>query len=288
MQSFIEKKSKMHAINTRQNIRNTLGFTLVELMIVVALTGIAVIAIYRGYTAFSHSADAQEQIIEMQQNLRIGMYWLEKDLRRASMNEEEDETAGFLVAFADINDADTIRFTMDLTGGGTDGRDNDNDGSEDNFDPENIEDPPGTIIFYAEDMYGDGDLDDDGEIIEYSIDGNGNLRRNDVNAGNDVTIISNVDALNFVYFDKGNPELKVPPQRIAAPVAVGDLQDIDSIEVTLLVHTTNDDLRHTDKLPYENLQDEVIFDPKTDAVGIEKHFRRRAFSKKIKIRNAGL
>ena len=277
-------------MNTKSTLNNIRGFTLVELMVVVFLTAIAVIAIYRGYTAFSHSADVQEQTIEMQQNLRIGMYWLEKDLRRAGMNEETDETAGFLVAFEDINDVDTIRFTMDLTGGGTDGRDNDNDGFEDNFDPDNIEDPPGTIIFYAEDMYGDGDLDDNGEDIEYSIDGNGNLRRNDVNAANDVTVISNVDALNFVYFDKGDPAATppVPPKRIAAPVAVDKLQDIDSIEVTLLVHTTNDDLRHTDTISYKNLQGEEIFNAKTDAVGIEKHFRRRAFSKKIKIRNAGL
>ncbi len=62
----------MHAMKTK-SINNIHGFTLVELMIVVLLTGIAVIAIYRGYTAFSQSADTQEQIIEMQQNLRIGM-----------------------------------------------------------------------------------------------------------------------------------------------------------------------------------------------------------------------
>ena len=77
-------------MKTKSTINNIHGFTLVELMVVVLLTAIAVIAIYRGYTAFSHSADAQEQIIEMQQNLRIGMHWLEKDLRRAGMNEERN------------------------------------------------------------------------------------------------------------------------------------------------------------------------------------------------------
>ena len=80
-------------------------------MIVVLLTAIAVISIYRGYTAFSHSADVQEQVIEMQQNLRVGMYWLEQDLRRAGMNEEDAETAGFTIA-----DLDTVEFTMDLGG----------------------------------------------------------------------------------------------------------------------------------------------------------------------------
>ncbi len=40
-------------MNTKSTINNMRGFTLVELMIVVLLTAIAVIAIYRGYTAFS-------------------------------------------------------------------------------------------------------------------------------------------------------------------------------------------------------------------------------------------
>jgi prepilin-type N-terminal cleavage/methylation domain-containing protein len=90
MQSLIKNKSKMHAMRTKPNTNHMRGFTLVELMVVVLLTAIAVIAIYRGYTAFSSSADAQEQIIEMQQNLRIGMYMIEKDIRRAGMNEEDD------------------------------------------------------------------------------------------------------------------------------------------------------------------------------------------------------
>ena len=86
------KESKMHAMNTKSTLNNMRGFTLVELMIVVFLSAIAVIAIYRGYTAFSHSADVQEQIIEMQQNLRIGMYRLVKDLMRAGMTEEDNNT----------------------------------------------------------------------------------------------------------------------------------------------------------------------------------------------------
>jgi prepilin-type N-terminal cleavage/methylation domain-containing protein len=61
---------------TRKHIKNENGFTLVELMVTVLLTAIAVISIYRGYTAFSRSADAQQQVMEMQQNLRIGMAWL--------------------------------------------------------------------------------------------------------------------------------------------------------------------------------------------------------------------
>ena len=44
----------------RESIKNSNGFTLVELMITLFLTAIAVVGIYRGYTSFSQTADAQE------------------------------------------------------------------------------------------------------------------------------------------------------------------------------------------------------------------------------------
>ncbi len=46
----------------------------------------------------------------MQQNLRIGMYWLEKDLRRAGMKEEDDENAGF----EGMQVMQLVTFSMDL------------------------------------------------------------------------------------------------------------------------------------------------------------------------------
>jgi prepilin-type N-terminal cleavage/methylation domain-containing protein len=265
----------------RELLKNNNGFTLIELMVTLFLTAIAVVAIYRGYTSFSQAADAQEQIIEMQQNLRIGMYMLEKDLRRAGMNEEEDETAGFI-----LGEAGTVRFTLDWTGGGTDGIDNDFDGSEDGFDPENIDDPVGAPIeVYDEDNFGDGELDDPGEDIQYSVDANGQLIRNDFNGTGAVAIISNVDALNFVYFGESGTG---PPLPLPMPLSAANLQNVHSVQVSLLVHTTNEDYRHTDDLPYENLQGDVIFDASTDAVGDQKHLRRRVLSKQVKIRNAGL
>ena len=86
----------MHAIKTKPTLNNMHGFTLVELMVTVFLTAIAVIAIYRGYTTFSQSADAQQQTMEMQQNLRIGMNTLVKDIMRAGMNDEDESVAGFI------------------------------------------------------------------------------------------------------------------------------------------------------------------------------------------------
>src|SRR5210317_457723 len=107
---------------TGKHMKNDNGFTLVELMVTVMLTAIAVISIYRGYTSFSQAADAQQQVMEMQQNLRIGISRMAQDIRRAGMNEEGDDIARFLCATSPTN-ATYIEFSMDLTGGDTAGDD---------------------------------------------------------------------------------------------------------------------------------------------------------------------
>jgi prepilin-type N-terminal cleavage/methylation domain-containing protein len=279
MQSFIEKKSKMHAMKTKPTINNMRGFTLVELMIVVLLTAIAVIAIYRGYTAFSHSADVQEQIIEMQQNLRIGMDWLEKDLRRAGMTEEDTELIfvsgvkqpGFLTATnttaAGFTPGDPIvEVVMDLGSDGdfdADLDDNDGDGRTDEEDEARV---------------GDGDADGDDERIRYSLNGEDLQREvwngtsNSYNAAQ--TIITNVSALNFVYLDvDGNP------------TAV--LDDIDTVEITMVVRTTNEDYRITNRERYANQLGTWVWPAITDPTPND-NFRRRVMSKRVKIRNANL
>jgi prepilin-type N-terminal cleavage/methylation domain-containing protein len=265
----IYRNSKKHAMKSKSTIKNLHGFTLVELMIVVLLTGIAVIAIYRGYTSFSHSADVQEQIIEMQQNLRVGMYWLEKDLRRAEMNEEEDITAGFTLA-----DIDTVEFTMDL--GGT------NFNAYDDIKP------------CTGNPEGDGDVLDSCEMITYArLDPDGDevfgLYRNDENespgtAGDQ--IISNLEALRFVYLDEDGNTID-PDPAVGTELSNEQRANIRSVEISMIVRTTNEDYRYTNNESYENTIPVggslvQVLAPQND------NFRRRILSKVIKIRNAGL
>jgi len=267
LQSFIEKKSKMHAMNTKPNMLNMRGFTLVELMIALFLTAIATVAIYRGYVSFSRSADIQEQTIEMQQNLRIGMWMLEKDLRRAGMNEEDDENAGFSLATPN-----TVMFTMDLGGSNP------------------------TVALELTDLgsydEGDGDVADRGEQISYTRRGPNaqgvfGLYRNDENlnpSGTGNEIISNLDALNFVYLIESGSALT--PVQLANP---SNWTSIRSVQVSMVVHTTNEDYSYNDNTPYQNLQGDTIFDAATiPATDDAKHRRRRVLSKQVKIRNAGL
>ncbi|MFC1844333.1 PilW family protein [Thermodesulfobacteriota bacterium] len=282
-------------LNTIKGINNENGFTLVELMVTVFLTAIAVISIYRGYTSFSQSADAQQQVIEMQQNLRVGMTRLVKDIRRAGMNEEEIEEAGFLCETAPTNDK-SIEFSMDLTSDWDAG----NAGPSFRFDS-NDNDDDGDIDEEDESRIGDGDTLDDGESIKYylvasTLDPTTNdLKRAAFTAGaypaNPPTLITNVDALDFVYFDEDGAEL-VPsvPTSGCTGLPAGtltlwgdDLQDVERVEITLVVRATNEDFRYTNRETYRNLQGEEVW-PKVSPHPAD-NFRRRAFTMNVQIRN---
>ena len=266
---------------TKKHVKNDKGFTLVELMVTVFLTAIAVISIYRGYTSFSQAADAQQQVMEMQQNLRIGMTRLAADIRRAGMNEEGEDAARFMCDEVPTNDT-SIEFSMDLLGGDNVGNDDDDDGLIDEEDESRI---------------GDGEIDDDGEGIIYylaasTLDPTTNdLKRAALTAGaypvNPPTLITNVEALYFVYFDDTGAEL-VPSLATAAECPGGggelslkgdELQEVDRVEITLVVRATNEDLRYTNRETYRNLQGDPLVSNPGD------HFRRRVFSMSVQIRN---
>jgi prepilin-type N-terminal cleavage/methylation domain-containing protein len=284
LQSFIEINNKINHLMLPMNWtiykKNEKGFTLVELMVAVLLTGLAVIAIYRGYTSFSQSADTQEQIIEMQQNLRIGMYMIEKDIRRTGMEEGEDEFAGFEDA-----EESSVTFNMDLWG--------DDGSSAEDF--ATLDALDGTTDGVIEDLSGDGDVADEGERLTYKLednDGDGllDLVVTDENGAVDRIIITGVDALNIVYLDVDEGDTIDPDAtpndpatgRLPGGVAAGDLDDIFSVQIAIVVRTTNEDYRYTNNEEYRNLQNSVIYKAPGD------NFRRRMIVKQIKIRNAGL
>ena len=286
----------------RELLKNNNGFTLVELMITVFLTAIAVVAIYRGYTSFSKAADAQQQMIELQQNLRIGMHTLTKDIIRAGMKEEDTP----LVAFA-LAGTSEVEFGMDLTGAEHDGEDDDGDGAidEPGEGDEEDNDNDGDKDEEDEARIGDGDFNDDGERVHYFLlededtNNNGVLDAGEDDNGNGVldtgrlrrevwdrasasydppqTIITNVSALNFFYIKEDGSPVTLLPENDS-----GILDKIETVEITMVVRATNEDYRITNSETYENLQGTPIYTAPGD------NLRRRAMSMRVKIRNAQL
>jgi prepilin-type N-terminal cleavage/methylation domain-containing protein len=66
-------------------MRNKQGFTLVEVLIVMGIMGLIIGAIFSVYLTHQRSAYTQEEVVEVQQNLRIAMDSITRDVRMAGM-----------------------------------------------------------------------------------------------------------------------------------------------------------------------------------------------------------
>lgn len=148
-------------VNKKEKL-NTQGFTLVELLVAMAVSLLAMGAIYSTFLNQFKSYQIQEEIAAMQQNIRTAMYHMQREIRMAGCDPTGSAGAGITAA-----SPTSISFTEDVRGDST--------GS----------DP-------------DGDIDDPNENIAYSLSGT-NLVRN--TGGGDQAVAENIDALNFVYLD---------------------------------------------------------------------------------------
>jgi len=159
---------------------NNKGFTLIELMIVMAISIIVMAGIYSAYRSQQKSHDIQVELAAMQQNLRAAMFYMEREIRMAGCDPSGNAAPAAAILTAQ---ADRIEFRSDLRGVSL--------GSE----------PDGTTI-------------DDGEHIEYKIydassDGSNDLGRDDKNGGGLEAIARNIDVLDFVYLDRNGAETGV-------------------------------------------------------------------------------
>ena len=62
------------------------GFTLIELMIAMAISGFVMAGIYSTFDKQQHSYLVQDEVVAMQQNIRAGMYYMVSDIRMAGFN----------------------------------------------------------------------------------------------------------------------------------------------------------------------------------------------------------
>ena len=152
-------------------MRSEKGFTLVEIMVTLAIMAVVMAGVYLTFYSQQKSYTVQEQVAEMQQNLRGAMYLMSKEIKMAGCNPTGQAQAGIVTAAAD-----SINFTMDLWGKSTD-------------DPPNgsISNPNENITYALVDFSGDQAM----EII-----------RTDNNSGIGPQVVAeNIDSLNFVYLD---------------------------------------------------------------------------------------
>jgi len=90
-------------------MQNNKGFTLVELMITLVISGILVAAIYSVYTLQQKTYTAQDQVVEMQQNIRAATITMVQELRMAGYDPTDSG-----IPTIKRDEIDLVYFTADL------------------------------------------------------------------------------------------------------------------------------------------------------------------------------
>lgn len=94
-------------INSKFNIKNSKGFTLIEILIATAVSGIVMIALYQTFNSQQKSYVIQEDVANMQQNARVAMLFMTNDIRMAGYDRFLTGNFGIV----DINTRDTSNST---------------------------------------------------------------------------------------------------------------------------------------------------------------------------------
>lgn len=164
------------------NLNTQRGFTLSELLVAMAISGIVISAVYATYKSQQDSYVIQEEVASMQQRLRAAMYYMTRQIQEAGCNPTSIKTnpPGIVTA----ND-DEIRFTANLRGDAGIGSSPDND---------------------VLDSY---------EDVTYSLYTSGGIQKLGVKSTATATnqpVVEYVDALNFVYLDANGAVTTTPGQ----------------------------------------------------------------------------
>lgn len=167
------------------------GFTLAEMMVAVAISGIVLAGVYTAFVAQRQSYDAQEQVTDVQQNTRVAMYMMTREIRLAGYDPTFSRLFGITgIGFRDIDDnpdltvngISAISFTID--------RDpNDLDGDGETDEANGVFENNDTINYSIYDSGDDGTLDLGRRIGVVGVAGGGGRQ----------LVAENIIALGFAY-----------------------------------------------------------------------------------------
>ncbi|MCL7488668.1 MAG: prepilin-type N-terminal cleavage/methylation domain-containing protein [Desulfobulbaceae bacterium] len=194
------------------------GFTLVEVMITMVISAIILAAIYSAYKFQRDTFEAQNQVTEMQQNIRNAMWIMVKEFRMAGYDPTQK-------ASPEIAEAKQhrLRFTMDITNtAGTGDPDGDLDG------------PNEDVTFGFSDT---NDPDKDGLIA-----GSGAASLGPNTGGGFQPIAENISAIEFNYIlEDGTPVLN--------PTGF-EISKIRAVEITVLARAHLPDRKFNNTMTY--------------------------------------
>ena len=98
---------------------NTDAFTLVEVLIAMAMVGIVMAGIYTVFISTNRAYHTQDRVVDAQQRARVGVDFMVRDIRMAGFDPQDSAGAGIEVA-----QATKLRLTADMDRDGTIDEDN--------------------------------------------------------------------------------------------------------------------------------------------------------------------
>jgi type IV pilus assembly protein PilW len=195
---------------------------MIELMIAMVVSLLALAAIYSTFLAQHQSYQVQNETADMQQNIRAAMYYMQREIRMAGNDPFNTDNFGFVSGVSTAN-ANVIQFTADI-GGGFSGEPN-------------------------------GVYEAGNENIQYNLadpDGDG---VNDL-VRNNVMVARNIDAIDFVYLNAAGAPLNSGGGGVSLPL----YSQIRSVEITVVARTDDPLLKGTtNNRTYQNQQNETIY-----------------------------
>jgi len=229
------------------------GFTLVELMVTLAVSILIAAALYATYLVQQRSYQYQSSVIEIQQSARTALDMLVMDLRLAGL--DPDETAG---AGIEIAEDGTIAFSVDANRDGVLGTTASND------DPE----------YYAFQL---GTRTESGTTIpclnraaELKVSNSGNISSYTLEPMADF-----IEAIEFYYeFEDGTSATTTPSS--------SELDDIRSVKVSLIARS---------RFPVKKVADQETFNllsGNTWKPTSADRYIRRLVTTQVDLRNMGL
>ena len=285
------------------------GFTLIELMIAMAISGIVAGGIFTAYQSQQKSYTVQEGVSVMQQNLRAGMDIMAREIRMAGCDPKGIGGMGIIdVCPRDLNYViDTtftgnsaIKISADFNGDGILGGNEtiafsiyDSPVSNPNGNPDLARDNGGGRqllgeniealgLAYAFDADGDGNMDTYTDTsgktqIIWAVDSNGDNRL-DINLDTDKNGI--IDAADGP--GAGNNGL-ISGVTLATPVSVNNIR---AVRIWMLARTGSRDGKYLNTHTY--VVGNKIITPNTDTDPDNDNLRMRLSTSIVKCRNMGL
>jgi type IV pilus assembly protein PilW len=288
----VSKKNE-NRINGMRPARSSQGFTLLELLMAMAISVAVMAAIYSTFFSQQQSYMVQDQVAAMQQNLRSGMFYMEREIRMAGYDPEDSGNFGITdvqwdsvvgtwrIQFqADLNENKTLDVNETVTYSMFD---DDGDGISDDFGrtegaaatqllAENID----YLSFaYAFDNDGDGELDyvdanangvrDANEPIIWAIDDSGDGLL-------DLNLDSNGDGV-IDESDDGDSDGLIDGQVLATAIPPAAIR---AVQIWLLARSSSPMRGYTDTNTY--VVGDMLRDP-------NNRFRHKLLTTQITMRN---